>query len=158
MREAGSTLITNWIMDQLRTDAGGYTRAVTAALGVSWPLTTGWKRRLIGTKIDNWRLEQAFAFRDGWGGQGCGGSSQKKFPKKKSKFKRYNAVAAKYGMKAAYNQRGCCWDITRGSRLIATVVPCGQNLLVRLDGDAGSAVLPEFRDAFKFFKDRGVAA
>lgn len=45
-------------IDQLKTPAGGYNEKAMAILGC-WPLRSGWKERLVGSKIGDRRLKSA---------------------------------------------------------------------------------------------------
>jgi len=49
-----------WLMDN-RTERGAWTRAQLKIIGVGWPPTNGWKKRVIGTLISD---IEAKAFRD----------------------------------------------------------------------------------------------
>lgn len=51
------------LIDACRTPARGFTKATTAALGVKFPLVTGWVRRLVGTTISQAQYDQALAGR-----------------------------------------------------------------------------------------------
>ena len=46
------TITDQWI-DQHRSDRGGWTRTQIEALGESWPLQAGWRRRAIGRQISD---------------------------------------------------------------------------------------------------------
>lgn len=45
------TITNQWISD-CRTGKGGWTKKQLNALGLSWPVTKGWKKTLIGKRID----------------------------------------------------------------------------------------------------------
>ena len=46
-------------VEALKSPAGGWNAATLAALGVSWPPVSGWKKRLIGTQISDKRYANA---------------------------------------------------------------------------------------------------
>ncbi len=48
--------LTQELIEQLRTPAGGFNQGTMEILGC-WPLTSGWKDRLVGTRLSekNWR-------------------------------------------------------------------------------------------------------
>jgi hypothetical protein len=46
-------------IDACKTEAGGFTRATVKALGVSWPLEPGWKKRITGLQISETRYNAA---------------------------------------------------------------------------------------------------
>lgn len=48
---SGETIITEELIESLKTPAGAWTRKTLAMLGVSWPPASGWKRRIIGTRV-----------------------------------------------------------------------------------------------------------
>lgn len=58
-------VLTNEMLESLRTEKGGYTQATTEALGVAWPLQSGWKHRMVGVSISDkaWREAVAAAKR-----------------------------------------------------------------------------------------------
>lgn len=45
------TRLTAAMVEALKTEKGGYSRAALARLGVSWPPPKGWKKRLIGSLV-----------------------------------------------------------------------------------------------------------
>lgn len=50
--ESGDSVILSFEhLEHLRTLRGGYTSATIKALGLTWPLRSGWRRRLVGTSI-----------------------------------------------------------------------------------------------------------
>lgn len=51
--------VTRELLETLRTPAGGFTRATVQALGVAWPLVSGWMDRLEGTPISDKQLRDA---------------------------------------------------------------------------------------------------
>jgi len=50
-------IITNELIEQLKTAAGGWTKESLALMGVDWPPQKGWKERIIGNEMD----ERTFA-------------------------------------------------------------------------------------------------
>lgn len=50
-------------LEQLRSDAGGYTQAAMEALGC-WPLSAGWRERLLGTQVSDRRWKAALRSRN----------------------------------------------------------------------------------------------
>ena len=44
-------IITEKYLIDNATKRGGYTKAQVLALGLSWPLPSGWKKKIIGTEI-----------------------------------------------------------------------------------------------------------
>ena len=44
--------LTETLLDGLMSDNGGWTRMVTSRLGVNWPLTSGWKRKLLRSGLE----------------------------------------------------------------------------------------------------------
>lgn len=51
--------ITPELLAKAKTDAGGYTKAQLAILGIDWPPVKGWARAVIGRELD---AEQAARF------------------------------------------------------------------------------------------------
>ena len=41
-------IVTHEVIDRYKSRKGGWTRKGTAALGVPWPLESGWKERILG--------------------------------------------------------------------------------------------------------------
>jgi hypothetical protein len=56
-------VLTEEMIESLRTPRGGFNRATTDALGISWPLVSGWKKSLIGTSISDRRWREALKAR-----------------------------------------------------------------------------------------------
>ncbi len=52
-------VLTQELIESLMTENGGYTQATTEALGIGWPLQSGWKLRLIGTSLSDKRWREA---------------------------------------------------------------------------------------------------
>ena len=46
-------ILTKAILESLRTPSGGFNRKTLTLLGVGWPPTKKWKRKLVGTSIDS---------------------------------------------------------------------------------------------------------
>ena len=44
-------VVTKEFIEKHRTDRGAWTRAQIESLGISWPPTKGWKKRMVGIKI-----------------------------------------------------------------------------------------------------------
>jgi hypothetical protein len=44
-------IITKQWLDSWQTKKGGYTKLQVEALGLKWPLTKGWKNRIIGNEL-----------------------------------------------------------------------------------------------------------
>ena len=49
----GQIILTEAILESLRTPNGGYDRRTLSLLGVGWPPYKKWKKKLVGTKIDS---------------------------------------------------------------------------------------------------------
>lgn len=49
-------VITNELIESLKSSKGGWDRKTLAALGVGWPLVRGWKFRIIGKELDRSKL------------------------------------------------------------------------------------------------------
>lgn len=45
-------IIDDKLLNSCMSNQGGYTRNMVSALGASWPLKKGWKRKLLGKVID----------------------------------------------------------------------------------------------------------
>jgi hypothetical protein len=50
--------MTEDLIHQGMSGAGGWNRAQMKALGVGWPLKSGWKQRLIGQEIDDAKVKE----------------------------------------------------------------------------------------------------
>lgn len=59
MNHDTSVVITLDYLDRNRTPKGGYNKKQVEALGLSWPLVSGWKNELVGKVLN---AEQANAF------------------------------------------------------------------------------------------------
>ena len=46
-------ILTESILESLRTPAGGYDRRTLSLLGIGWPPYKRWKKNLVGTLIDS---------------------------------------------------------------------------------------------------------
>ena len=44
-------VLTRAMLEQCRTDKGGFTNATLQALGIDWPPVHGWPRRIVGRSI-----------------------------------------------------------------------------------------------------------
>ena len=44
-------IITNELIESLKTRNGGWTKRSLAVLGINWPPTKGWKNRIIGNEL-----------------------------------------------------------------------------------------------------------
>jgi hypothetical protein len=51
--------LTRELIEECRTERGGFTKATIEAFGLEWPPRRGWPRRLIGTDIDHSKYNQA---------------------------------------------------------------------------------------------------
>lgn len=54
-------IITNELIESLKTPNGAWTRATLSALDISWPPLNGWKHRIIGQQISDENLDGAKA-------------------------------------------------------------------------------------------------
>ena len=54
--------VTKELILSLKSDRGGYTKASLKKIGVPWPLKTGWKQRVIGTFVPDFRENQKLTF------------------------------------------------------------------------------------------------
>lgn len=61
-RTPQTVVLTDAILEELRSPQGGWKRAVLEPLGVPWPLPKGWRRRLLGTPVGADRLARARSF------------------------------------------------------------------------------------------------
>jgi len=52
-------ILTNAILESLRTSNGGYDRRTLSLIGVGWPPYKKWKKKLVGTTIDSAILDLA---------------------------------------------------------------------------------------------------
>jgi hypothetical protein len=67
-RKAGTDpmKLTKQAIDALKSKNGGFSREIAAALGVPWPLATGWKEKLIaaGKEISDDEFARLLALKD----------------------------------------------------------------------------------------------
>jgi len=54
--------VTKELILSLKSPRGGYTKASLKKIGVEWPLVKGWKHKVIGTHIKDFRLNEKLAF------------------------------------------------------------------------------------------------
>lgn len=54
--------VTKELILSLKSERGGYTKASLKKIGVPWPLKTGWKQRVIGTFVSDFRENQKLTF------------------------------------------------------------------------------------------------
>lgn len=54
--------VTKELILSLKSERGGYTKASLKKIGVSWPLKTGWKQRVIGTFVPDFRFNKKLTF------------------------------------------------------------------------------------------------
>jgi very-short-patch-repair endonuclease len=57
-------LVTGKILEQGKSKRGAWSRAQVEALGVSWPLTGGWKKNLIGKEVSEEQVAEFLALKD----------------------------------------------------------------------------------------------
>ncbi len=56
--------VTNKIIEQGKSDRGGWSREQVEALGVPWPLEKGWKRRVVGTMRESCDIVEFLTIRN----------------------------------------------------------------------------------------------
>lgn len=56
--------ITQQILNAGKNQTGGWTRAQVEVLGVDWPFTSGWRKRIIGTEVSAEVIRKFYALRD----------------------------------------------------------------------------------------------
>ena len=54
--------VTKELILSLKSEKGGYTKASLKKIGVPWPLKTGWKQRVIGTFVPDFKENQKLTF------------------------------------------------------------------------------------------------
>ncbi len=59
--------LTRNLINNCRTDKGGFTAVTLNAFGVAWPSVKGWSRRLIGAEITSENYKAALAGRHVYG-------------------------------------------------------------------------------------------
>lgn len=52
-------ILTRELVEQCRSPVGGFTRATVQALGIKWPLKSGWIDHLVGVEIYRSSFEKA---------------------------------------------------------------------------------------------------
>lgn len=56
-------ILTEELIEQLRTPAGGFNMKAMEAIG-AWPLSTGWEQRLVGTSVSDANWKRAMKAKD----------------------------------------------------------------------------------------------